>query len=618
MKEKEGKYSIKPRFRETADRIFRYGTHISLFLLFALSFGYLQWFGSGIFFHQENKSLFIFSFDYLTKYLSIPGGLIVYAGNFLIQGYFSTLFGSLINSILLILLFLVLRSVLNRSSQKVSTSLLLMLLLPLILLVCQANYNYYIYHTLGFLSAALWFRISVTTKRKAPRIILLILFPFFYYITGTFAPVFLGMYFMYCGFLENGNERFAYPLILLAVFILSVALFYNLLSLQPFKTILEYPLVFNDNSRFTIPLLIAAVLIVLYPLLIRFSGLLRLKINEGYMVVGTIIILFPVTVLFLGWQNNPVLESIMKTEKLFIDRQTDKVISHFERYPSNSIIEQFYYNLALSEKDQLCGRMFFGRQSNGPMSLSLEGNREQASRIMYYYYTIGLVNEAHHLAFELFVQNGYTPGNIKMLIVTELINGNFSIAGRYLNVLKKTLRYRSWADKYEKFLFNPELVKADPELGEKIKLMPQADFFIVTGEAKNIDQFIKSNTLNRKAFEYKIARLLLEKDLIAVSEEVKLMKEIGYSVIPRHIDEAIVAYRVFSEKTTDTGGLVSNNETLQRFVAYSDIVKRYGGNKSLIEKNMKRSEKNTFWYYLQFGTISGEFMKSNPVDRSIY
>lgn len=548
----------------------------------------------------------------------MPGGLLVYAGNFLMQGYFSTLFGSLINSLLLILLFIVLRSVLKRLSQKVHSALLLALLLPLILLVCQTNYNYYVFHTLGFLSAALWFHINVSAKRKIIRTILLILFPLFYYITGTFALIFPGMYFMYSGLSENRKERFVFPLNQLAVSLFSVTLFYKLIFLQPIKTILGYPLFFNDYSRFTIPLLIASGLIIFYPLLIKLTSLLRLKVTEGSIVAVTIIILFPATVLFLIWQNNPVLEGIMKTEKLFIERQTDKVISHFERYPSNSIIEQFYYNLALSGKGQLCDRMFFGRQSTGPMSLSLEGNREQASRTMYYYYEIGLVNEARHLAFEQFVQNGYTPGNIKMLIKTELINCNFRVAERYLNVLKKTWRYRSCAEKYEKFLFKPELVKADHELGEKIKLMPQEDFFILPNETRNIDQLLKSNPLNIKAFEYKIARLLLEKDLIAVEEEVKNMDSRGYKSLPRHIDEAIVAYRVFSEKTIDTGGLVTANETLQRFVKYYDIVNRYGADKSLVEKNMRRSEKDTFWYYLQFGTITGEFMKNNPVDRSIY
>jgi hypothetical protein len=617
MRKKEGKYSNKPRFRETAESISRYGTHICIFLLFVLSFGYLQWFGSGIFFHQENKSLFIFSFDYLGKYLSRPGGLLVYAGNFLTQGYFSTLYGSMVNSIFFILLFLVLKSVLNRFSEKASAGLFLIVLLPLTLLICQADYNYYIFHTLGFLSAALWFLASVTAKRKAVRIIMFLLFPLLYFISGAFALVFSGMYFIYNGLFENGKEKYLLPLIQLVISILTVILFYRLLFFLPLKTILGYPLIINDFGIFTTPLLIACLMFVLFPLSAGLSYFPGLKRIESFLPV-TILISFPATVLFLLWQNNPVLEGIMKTERMSINGQTDRVISHVEKYPSPNIIEQFYYNLALSERDQLCARMFFSPQNSGPMSLSLEGNREHATRTMHYYYTIGLINEARHLAFELMVRNGYTPENIKMLIRTELINGNFRPAERYLSVLKKTLRYRSWADKYEKFLFNPELVKADPEFGEKIKLMPQEDFFIVPGEARNIDQLIKSNPSNRKAFEYKMARLLLEKDLIAVEQEIKNMKSIGYTSLPRHIDEAVVAYRAFSESVPDLGGLSSVPETGKRFVRYAQVVNDLKGNKSLIEAEMKKTEKNTFWYYLQFGTISGEFMKSNPVDRSIY
>lgn len=618
MTKKEGKDLLKPRFRAVPESISRYGTHISLFLLFILSFVYFQWFGSGIFFHQENKSLFIYSIDYLEKYISRPGGLLVYAGNFLIQGYFSVPFGSLVNSILFVLLWLIFRSVLNRFSKKDSTGLFLMILLPLTLIICQANYNYYIFHTLGFLSSLLWFRASITSKSKAARIILILLFPLFYYLAGTFALVFLGMYFIYCGLFENGKDKYTYSLIQFAVSIVTLVLFYTVLFLQPIKSFLGYPLIVNDYSIFTIPLLVAGALFVIYPLLIRLSGLLRFKRIDRYIGAVTILLLFPATIFFLKWQYNPVIEGVMKTEKLFINGQTDKVISHFENYPSTNIVEQFYYNLALSEKDRLCDRMFFVPQSSGPMSLSLEGNREQASRTMNYYYTIGLINEARHLAFELMVRNGYTPGNIKMLIRTELLNNNSMVAERYLNVLKRTFRYRKWAEKYEKFLFNPQLLEADQELGEKINMMPKEDFFILANEIKNIDQFLESNPFNKKAFEYKMARLLLEKDLIAVTEEVKKMKAIGYSVIPRHIDEAVVAYRIFSEKMPDTGGLSSNDETLQRFIAYSDIVKRYGGNKSLIEKNMKRTEKNSFWYYLQFGVISGNFVRTNPVDRSIY
>jgi len=38
----------------------------------------------------------------------------------------------------------------------------------------------------------------------------------------------------------------------------------------------------------------------------------------------------------------------------------------------------------------------------------------------------------------------------------------------------------------------------------------------------------------------------------------------------------------------------------------------------MLEKNIKKTEKNTFWYYLQFGIIKSDFLHSKPADRSIY
>ena len=149
-------------------------------------------------------------------------------------------------------------------------------------------------------------------------------------------------------------------------------------------------------------------------------------------------------------------------------------------------------------------------------------------------------------------------------------------------------------------------------------LMPKEDFFILTSEIKNTDQYIKSSPFNRKAFEYKMARLLLEKDLIAVAEEIKNMKSRGYTSIPRHIDEAVVAYRNFAMLLPDMGELSSDPETEKRFAGYVQLINKYNGNKSLIEKSINKKERNTFWYYLQFGTVSSNFMRSNPIDKSIY
>jgi hypothetical protein len=185
-------------------------------------------------------------------------------------------------------------------------------------------------------------------------------------------------------------------------------------------------------------------------------------------------------------------------------------------------------------------------------------------------------------------------------------------------VLKKTLHYKKWAEKFEKMLNNPQIAYTDPELGAKIRLMPREDFFITTDDSRNVDMLLKSNPENRKAFEYKIARSLLEKDIIAAVDELSKMKELGYTSIPKHIEEAVVAYRNYAKETPDLGGLHVNPETERRFIRYRSVLNAYKGNKSLIEKTITKSEKNTFWYYLQFSTVRSDFWKSTPPGRDIY
>jgi len=610
------------KVRKITDLISRvaalHGITISLILLFLLSFTYLLWFANGTFFFQENNSLFIYSSDYFEKFLAKPGGLIVYAGDFLIQGYFSPLYGSLINSILLIIICLVVKVIVKHLNYTGSFNIIWMIVPSMIMLIFQSHYDYYLIQTIGFLSATSWFLLSITRSNRYMKLILLILFPLFYFLTGTYALISAGMYLTYSIIYQTGRSRYIYPLILTVVLVLTIIIFYEAILLQPLKIILSYPLILYANSKMNSSLVALGILFILYPALLRIPGPAISERYRGMVTTATFVCVFTPAICLLAVRHNTSIERIFRLEKMVYRQDWNQVISHFEKDPSDNIIEQFYYHLALSEKDLLCERMFSAPQGAGPMSLSLNGNRGQSFRIVYYYYAIGLINEAHHLAYELMVQHGYTPENIKMLIKTELISRNFRVAERYLTVLSKTLHYRSWAQKYRKMLDRPELVNSDPELGEKIRLMPVEDFFILPDDAKNLDQLLKSNPHNRNAFEYKVAKLLLEKDLVAVSEEVKNMKAMGYTSIPRHIDEAVVALKNFSKETADLGGLSSDPDTEERFEKYIGIINKNGGNRSLIGKTLGKDEKNTFWYYLQFGTIKRDVIRNAPVDNSIY
>ena len=124
--------------------------YLSLIILFIISATFLYYFGNGLFFYQENKTLFIFSKEYFHKFAVIPGGLLTYLANFLTQGYFSSLYGSLIISIILILVCFVFIKITMRLSADNSFSLLFILFPSCLLLILHTYYDCYLQYSLGY------------------------------------------------------------------------------------------------------------------------------------------------------------------------------------------------------------------------------------------------------------------------------------------------------------------------------------------------------------------------------------------------------------------------------------------------------------------------------------
>ena len=580
----------------------RFVVYFSLAILFIISFTYFYWVDNSIFFYQEYKSLFIFSSEYLQRFAIKPGGLLEYAGNFLTQGYYNSAYGSFIISLLLMLLCIVFIQINKQLSSDRSFSLLLIVLPVCLLLLSQKHYDHFMHYNLGYLLVALYFLFSIFSWGKKVTFIILAFFPIFFYLVGSFALIYPGMYIMYIIIYEKRKPRYSLSVFLIVIVLFTFILFKEVLFLQPFDRLLLYPLPIPHISIFPAFLYILCGYLILFPLSVKASGLFKVHKKLAVIVpIVTILTIGTITVFLLSTQDDPDRANLIHLEKSVYEQDWDAIIRQHESSPSTDVIEQCYYNLALSNKDQLCNRLFFSCQDFGTESLIPPRDNEHIDRSVYFFYTIGLVSEVHHLAYESMVRYGYRPENIKLLIKTELINGNYKIAERYNNVLKKTLHYRSWAENYEKMLDNPGLINSDAELAEKIRLIPKKDFFVRSNDMQNIELILQANPDNKKAFEYKMARLLLEKDLEAVVNEVKKMKEIGYTNIPRHIEEAVVEFIHINKEIPDLGGLTINPETELRFTRYLTAYDvNNDENNSNLEKEIQKEGRNTFWYYFQF------------------
>ena len=363
-----------------------------------------------------------------------------------------------------------------------------------------------------------------------------------------------------------------------------------------------YPLPIEENVIQPVLFCLLTVVIVLFPLLVKFSFLLKQKNNYTPIIsIGITTVVFSITIFQIIKLHNSKADNLFQLEKYVYRQDWNAVIEHHKMFPSENMLGQFYFNLALCETGQMCENLFSGRQDFGEKALILpwELNLDLISRLKYFYYAIGLVNEAHHLAYESMVANGYQAENLKILIKTNLINGHYKIAKKYINILKKTWHYRHWTEKYEPMLYNPGLVKSDSELGAKKLLLPKTDFFVESIKPElNLFYMMYENTENKKVFEYYIAWALLKKDVMTVANEIKKMNDMSYTQIPRHVEEAALVYRDVKGKLPELGGLTISRETQTRYEQYATDYRKYMANRMKAERIMYPTWGRTFWYYM--------------------
>ncbi len=594
--------SINSQLKQRGNVFFVIG--FMLVLTFISAFYFIK-FGDYIFFVQENMSLFIWTTDYFNEFIYRPGGLLEYGGKFLTQFYFSSIMGVAIITLLLLKTVFIFYKINQKLSDTKKVILPLVFLPAIFMFLLQINYNYYLYHNLGFLVVGFWFYVSVLSQKKVIQWIFLILFPLFYFAVGAYAIVYAGMYVAYCFIYLKGNSRYIFSGSILGITAASFFLFKDVLFYFPGGVGLFYPFSIGENLNQEVFFYGLIAVIGLFPLLIKYFENLKLK---GRMAPFYPVVLLAIVFILALFQMSKLHDSksahLFQIEKKVVLHDWDGVIKSHQTNPSTNLLGQFYFNLALSEKGEMANNLFSGRQDFGTDALVLpwELNNNIISRGVYFYYAIGLINEAHHWAYESMVSQGYRPENLKMLVKTNLINGHFRMAKKYISILKNTFYYKEWAKKYEKMLFYPELVKADPELSVKQSLLSDTDFFVDSKQPQlNLAGLMNSNKMNKKVFEYGISWLMLRKNVNAIITQSKSLKERGYANIPRHIEEVALMYSLSNQgELPDFGGLEIRSKTKQDFRKYIAVFTQYNGNMGQAAINMQEDFADTYWYFIHF------------------
>ncbi len=566
-------------------------------LFFPVSFIYFGFFADYIAFYQEKSSLFLLSNEYLLQNLHQPGGFLVYLGKLFTSFFYYPVLGSLIISIVLCLSAFFISKIIGLLTE--SNSLFIPLLVGVALFFLQTNYQYLFYNSLALMLQIILFYFTIRyIKGWLP----VIIFPAWYFLTGGSAWVFLLMYILYQVFYmrpKGWTKAIAIVVPMMLVLLISG----EFLFFQSLKTLLIFPYSNNDiGAQFKLFIPVAGFISVL-PVIAR----IKLRLPLAHRIPGIIIKLFAILVPLILLVITAILRYDIKTrhyflvEKMFYERKFDEIIRFNTENPSNNILTIYLTNIALCETCKLNDMLFYSRQSPDGRTLFLKWEMywEVLRRGGYFYYTIGMINEAHRWAFENMVMRGHSPEGLKMLIKTELINRNYSMAAKYIGTLEESLFYRKEATSLRKFLFDDRAVDSDPELGEKRAMKIGIDFFSITDDPySNIENILGGDSLNRKAFEYKSAFHMINGDYGGIASVLPEFERYGFKKLPVHVEEAALVYQLMNEGITlNIGNLAIDERTLLRFNQFLQTFSFYNNDLKTAEPALKQRFGNTYWYY---------------------
>ena len=174
-----------------------------------------------------------------------------------------------------------------------------------------------------------------------------------------------------------------------------------------------------------------------------------------------------------------------------------------------------------------------------------------------------------------------------------MIAGREEVARKYLNVLKHTLFYRSWAENRLELLDIPKAIEEHRLYGKLRRNQPTENFAFVSAKFDEmLEEMVKQRPNNREAYEYLMAFYLLYKNVDAFAERLV----IPAAGLPRAYEEAFAMVCRIRHVNTATLPSNLNRATFERLERYIHAYNLSGNNPDVMKKDWGRS----YWFYTNF------------------
>ena len=526
--------------------------------------------------YQEQLQLFLFDSDFFVERIAEPGGFARYVAEFLVQFYNGVAIGALILAMLYMMVQRLTWRVMRSDSHYALS------FIPVVMLwFAMGDESVMLTYVVSLIMALAvvwgWQSWSAKCPQWVKWMSALLIIPVMYWLIGPM--VLLVAVLMTPWVLTVAAVIYSIALILLSAHYLPFPMMRVLLGVSYYRI----PL--------TLPYLLVAIPVVICLMAYVVSRLPKAKqwvnIVEIMLVLGAM-----AQSVELGFDKKKY--ELIAYDHLVRVGDWDGVITKAEKQMPDLPMSVSATNLALAMTNQLGERAFdFYQHGKEGLLPPFERNFATTQLTGEIYFHLGLINTAQRLAFESMeaIPNYNKSARVvKRLAETNLINGQYKVARKYLQMLEKTVFYRPWAQRTMAMLGDEKAINAHPLYGTLRQYRLQEDFLFSDRELDKIcGQLFMHNNDNQMAAQYLTMIPLMDKDLGRFMQFIPVVQN-RRSYNPRHCQEAI-ALAFMQRRQQPPQGLVSQ-QILQQL---NDFARTYSTDKSLSELGRYR---NTVWYYM--------------------
>ena len=431
--------------------------------------------------YHEQYQLFLWTWDYFVERISLPGGFADWLGEFIVQFYYIECLGAL----LLALLFVVLQRLTLR-------------------LLTHGDSPHVLFRTQGTVPMCL---------SLVPVVLIL-------WLMGDI-NVLLSLPVAIVMALALACIRLSKPLSWIDLLILPVA--YWLVGPMIWLYVLIRVMQLGWKHLWTAGWLVAVQLMV-YAWLLPQWPLQQVMIGLNY---------YRIPLHYPQWNGyDKDMYELIRQDYLVRNEHWNEIVKRAGDYQVKTPFWSNCVNLALSQKRLLADRMFDFWQS-GEDALIMPRTRDLTSMLpsAETFWRLGMVNSAQRYMFDTqeSILNARKSGRCtKRIAECMIVNGHYQTAAKQLNLLKKSLFYRSWAQEAEAMMKDETAINHHPVYGRLRQLRYKENFLYSYEELdKMFGLLFMNNTENKMALDYFMAQMLLKGNLQGFQQYMGAVQQYG-------------------------------------------------------------------------------------------